>query len=116
MILFELEFYLLSYTLILYPQLTQSHQARRERGETGDASPGPGNMRGPAWTVTTVRGPARRTECDHEVDEDDEGPGPEDRMSTTNHDVHEGPRGLNVIIMSDLIIVLSGSVSFIRSV
>ena len=38
----------------------------------------------------TMGGPARRTECDHEVDQDDEGLGPEDRMSTTNHDVHEG--------------------------
>ena len=64
----------------------------------------------------TMRGPARRAECDHEVDEDDEGPGPKDRISTTNHDVHEGPRGRNVIIMSDLIIVLSRSVRFIRSV
>ena len=63
----------------------------------------------------TMRGPARRTECDHEVDENDEGPGPEDRMSTANHDVHEGPRGRNVI-MSDLIITLSGSVRFIRVV
>ena len=63
----------------------------------------------------TMRGPARRTECGHEVDEFDERPGSEDRKSIMNHAVHEGPRGRNVI-MSHLIIVLSGSVRFIRGV